>query len=472
MVSYAKQFSQNIGHDFTDRTILLTAITGAAATEIGGRTSASVFKYMRKKDYAETQDIEFFRDTRLSVIDEISFAAYNSILGKISNNLKGFTECQEYIYGKHAICFLGDFCQLEAIGGDCIYKNRNGIYWEQALNCMVELKGTHRFNGCDDMKTIMPNMRDGALSAEERKILNSRVINGNGVKKPNALETKFATFHNDKRAGINATVFRNYLRTYHKGNSEFNIPHSAIAIKAGTKWDKSKILLSFDQRKVLFEECSENDVKLGTSQMCAPLLCLFSGCDLMVTENEDVLHGIANGTVCTFRKLVLKPGAEIEKIRMYDYWVHAVGMDAVEYIEVEWKDCDHFVGKFRMKPKVRTFRVKYPISEFGIKSRIQTKIELQFLPVIVNHATTGHKLQGKTVKSLVIAEWSKVKNWAYVVLSRVKTLSGLFLMSPIPEDIDFGPAQDYLDMMRNLREKILATPEQVSELKKRFQVIG
>jgi hypothetical protein len=63
--------------------------------------------------------------------------------------------------------------------------------------------------------------------------------------------------------------------------------------------------------------------------------------------------------------------------------------------------------------------------------------------VIVNHATTGHKLQGTTVKSLVIAEWLKVKNWAYVVLSRVKTLSGLFLISPLPEDIDFGPAKKF-----------------------------
>ena len=161
MVSYAKQFSQNIGHDFNDRTILRTAITGAAATEIGGRTSASVFGYMRRKDYATTEDVEFFKDTRLSVIDEISFAAYGSILGKISNNLKSFTECHEHIYGKHAICFLGDFCQLEAIGGDCIYRNRNGIYWEQALTSMVELKGTHRFNDCPDMKMIMPNMRDG-----------------------------------------------------------------------------------------------------------------------------------------------------------------------------------------------------------------------------------------------------------------------------------------------------------------------
>jgi hypothetical protein len=56
-------------------------------------------------------------------------------------------------------------------------------------------------------------------------------------------------------------------------------------------------------------------------------------------------------------------------------------------------------------------------------------------------------------------------NWAYVVLSCVKTLSGLFLMSPIPEDIDFGPAEDYLDMMQSLRQRILVTPDQVTKLK-------
>ena len=465
MVSYTKQFSQNIGHEFNDRSILLTAITGAAATEIGGKTSASVFGYMRKTNYAKTEDINFFKDTRLSVIDEISFASYQSTLTKISENLKSFTECREHMYGKHAICFLGDFCQLEAIGGDCIYKHRNGIYWEQALTCMVELKGTHRFNDCPHMKTIMPNMRDGVLSQKDRDILNSHVINGKDVKKPNPLETKYATFYNAKRADINATVFRNYLKTYHTVNSETDIPRTAIVIKATTKWDKSQIPLTFDQRKVLFEECSEADVRRNGSQMCAPLLCLFFGCNLMVTQNEDVLLGIANGTVCKFRKVVLKQGVELEKIRMYDYWVHAVTMDAVDYIEVEWQDCDHFVGTFRLKPQVAAFKVKYPICEFGLNTRIQTSIELQFLPVIVNHATTGHKLQGKTVESLVIAEWSRAKNWNYVVFSRAKRLRGLFLMEPIPEDIDFSPASNYLEMMADLRKTILATPEQVLELK-------
>jgi hypothetical protein len=110
----------------------------------------------------------------------------------------------------------------------------------------------------------------------------------------------------------------------------------AIVIKAVANWAKSKMPLSFDQQKLLFKECPESDVKKGTSQICAPLLCLFFGCDLMVMENEDILQGIANGTVCKFRKEVLKQGAELDKIKMYDYWIQAVETNNIEYIEVEW----------------------------------------------------------------------------------------------------------------------------------------
>jgi hypothetical protein len=465
LVAYSKQFSRNIGHNFNDKTIVLTAITGSAATEIGGSTTAKTFAYNRQNDIATGDDVEFFKDTRLNVVDEISFAGYTKVLAGMSAKLKSFTDCLDFIYGKHSICFLGDFCQLESIYKDDIYKTRNGIYWEQALNCMVELKGSHRFNECEEMKRIMNNIRNNELSVEDRKSLNSRVINDNDVQKPNPLITKYAVFYNEKRAELNASIFRKYLNTFHKDKLESDIPTSAIVLKANTKWGKSKIPLTFDQRKVLFEQCSESHVKRGQTQMCAPLLCLFSGCNLMVTTNQDVSGGIANGTTCKFRKVILKPEVQLEKIRMYDCWVNAISMEQIKHIEVEWQDCNHFVGTFKLKPETGIFVVQYPIEEFGLKSRIQTKIELQYIPVIVNNATTGHKLQGKTVTSLVIAEWSKVKNWAYVVLSRVKTLKGLFLKKPLPEDIDFSHAHSYLGMMKDLRQKILATPEQVSDLK-------
>jgi hypothetical protein len=101
---------------------------------------------MQKNDFASFEVINFFQDTRLSavidallfaayhyLIDALSFAAYHSILGKISNNLKEFTQCQKHKYGKDAICFLGEFCQLEATGSNCIYKNGNDIFWEHIL---------------------------------------------------------------------------------------------------------------------------------------------------------------------------------------------------------------------------------------------------------------------------------------------------------------------------------------------------
>jgi hypothetical protein len=39
-------------------------------------------------------------------------------------------------------------CQLETIDKDVIYKQVDGIFWEQSLNCLVELKGTHRYKNC------------------------------------------------------------------------------------------------------------------------------------------------------------------------------------------------------------------------------------------------------------------------------------------------------------------------------------
>ena len=56
------------------------------------------------------------------------------------------------------------------------------------------------------------------------------------------------------------------------------------------------------------------------------------------------------------------------------------------------------------------------------------------LPINMNDGTTGHKLQGMSKDSLIIVSWSWKPNWIYVVLSRVRTLKGLFLLKPLPTD--------------------------------------
>ncbi len=73
-------------------------------------------------------------------------------------------------------------------------------------------------------------------------------------------------------------------------------------------------------------------------------------------------------------------------------------------------------------------------------------------------ATTGHKLQGMTKDILILSEISLVPNWLYVVLSRVTTLQGLFLMMPLTMDMFFpipDSLQNELDFLRKLEEDFI-----------------
>ena len=145
--------------------------------------------------------------------------------------------------------------------------------------------------------------------------------------------------------------------------------------------------------------------------------------------------------------------------------VNSVSVEDVQWLELEWQNSSRFRGRFRIEAKTWTYTVEFPVNIFGTTERFKTKICLRQFPIVLNHATTGHKLQGKSLKQLVVAEWSKTKNWAYVVLSRVQSLEGLFLMKPIPNDFEFKPSEDYINMMKNLRKSILKTPEDVADMK-------
>ena len=84
------------------------------------------------------------------------------------------------------------------------------------------------------------------------------------------------------------------------------------------------------------------------------------------------------------------------------------------------------------------------------------------LPINMNGATTGHKLQGMSKDKLIVVSWSFVPNWIYVVLSRVRTLKGLFLLKPLPENCldKFQVPRDlqaFEQRMRDLERQVIAT---------------
>ena len=95
------------------------------------------------------------------------------------------------------------------------------------------------------------------------------------------------------------------------------------------------------------------------------------------------------------------------------------------------------------------------------------------LPVNLNDATTGHKLQGMTKDVVIITSWPKgglFKNWEYVVLSRVRTLKGLYLFQPIDMQKSFKPSEELKRFFKRARIKeqrfLQARQNRLAELKK------
>ena len=86
------------------------------------------------------------------------------------------------------------------------------------------------------------------------------------------------------------------------------------------------------------------------------------------------------------------------------------------------------------------------------------------IPANSNDGTTGHKLQGMSKKEIILLSWptgglSKIfKNWEYVVLSRVRTLSGLYLVDPIDMEKSLDPSsqlRSYIDKIKKNKKDIL-----------------
>jgi len=83
----------------------------------------------------------------------------------------------------------------------------------------------------------------------------------------------------------------------------------------------------------------------------------------------------------------------------------------------------------------------------------------QFL-INANDGTTGHKLQGMSKYYLIITSWPSgglFRNLEYTVLSRVRTLDGLFLFRPIGMEQSFEPSEElkaYFKHAKKTRESL------------------
>ena len=181
----------------------------------------------------------------------------------------------------------------------------------------------------------------------------------------------------------------------------------------------------------------------------------------MLTENIDVPNGLANGTRAIVDKIILKENSQYINVcignNIFFNGIYASKVEKISLIHINQNVQERI---FTIECKANTIIAKIPIPKNILLNPIKMKQEkfscqITQFPIIVNIATTGHKLQGTGVNKLFVQNWQYKRNWPYVVMSRVKTLEGLFLSLPLKqiEKKDYTLHHDYvtfIDYFRHL----------------------
>jgi hypothetical protein len=124
--------------------------------------------------------------------------------------------------------------------------------------------------------------------------------------------------------------------------------------------------------------------------------------------------------------------------------------------------------RFKLEPE--QFSPEVLVKHYHASSKkLPSKCKMKLIPANSNDATTGHKLQGMSKDAIIVSSWpagslaAMFKSWEYVVLSHVRTLSGLYLVKRIDMDKSFRPSPQltsYMDKIQKFEKDMLEKRQQ------------
>ncbi|KAL7493251.1 hypothetical protein ACHAWT_002307 [Skeletonema menzelii] len=513
------EFCRAVSIPWNNDTFLFTATTGAAASLFNGRTIHDAAFLNGKESNISNALRQQWQNVSLLIIDEISFFTMHNLtkLDHMLKNIKGVTNKP---FGGVSIVFSGDFHQLPPIMAEydsLLYDGRNNGFFLGCINSVVILEVSHRFDDDPVYGAALRRMWSGEFTVDDVRYINSRLVGQNGVTLPpdcNDSDTTYATPLNKQRNGISSGIFRNHLQNgdFPSVDSDDLPPDHTIIIEADIRSNSSdnssgRTRLCPSTRDAIINTCGDADVRAGRSKLVDPCLKLYVGAHVMCNNNDMLKsHHIGNGTLARVKRVKLKPDASIVWKNWEGKKVQCVSVRDVEYVEVERfpesskmtslrvsideleeleskETLDDEQNKLlqilkrdfvaekasrivRLAPS-KTRGVKIEVNVTGMRNEKKNKIKkatITQVPINMNDATTGHKLQGMSKDKLIVTNWTFKSNWVYVVLSRVRTLSGLYLLKPLPEDrLDSFSVPPELrlfeDHMRGIQEQVIAHRE-------------
>ena len=452
---YAKHFCEELGHPFTSRTIVITAMSGVAATLILGETTHSAF-YLNKKNISE-EEKEAWADTRLAFIDETSFAAARDYVN-INQACKTLMRQPFKNYGGLNIVFAGDLSQMEPVRQEPVYVGALCPEFEVFVNVYIELNGMHRF--CDDLEwgLLLRRFREGEVTLEDIQKINSECLVGyRNV--PEGIQV--ACHGNKERCAVNCNVFDQYCDMATTNDADVVNNATLIFMDNLQMKNADKVMRNVTNPRVkqhFYDNCGDSSLELGGHGVgrVDPILKLYTDCPLMMTKNKNVIGGQANGSKVLAKGVYTKPGETPYLVSLVNgRKIRAFTCSQIHSLLLEHQNDLIRPRQFQFVADSHTGIAKIP-DEFQQR---QVRFKGTQFSLVSNSATTGHKLQGATVESLLVNDWNYNKNWVYVVLSRVRTMLGLFIQKKLSTDMrKYAMAPGLRALLRHFRdEKTIST---------------
>ena len=469
-----------LGWGYSD-SIVTVAPTGIAAVNIFGETVHSKFN-LRKQTRVSDSEIENWSKVHILIWDEISmtgqldFARSYIRLRKLLNTPK---DEEPRIH----IVTLGDFAQLPPVKQKFVFSspdpdkaNPLQTYafdlW-RSFNTVIELTQNIRNNNDIMYGKILERLRIGQQTKEDFEILNQRLISRN-LNDENfrknfcSFQSPFACQVNKTRHSLN---WKSILQTKKKRENLGVVIVPALFSKS-------------PRGKVLSRQDIESLYKLGDEMLerLPPLLPLYSGMPVTITQNINPSMGIANGStgsIIGFKNFNTNTLSSIE-IDGMDFLLADDFPDAV-YVTID---------QYRSHSKQPGIPSDFPLNTIAVEPyKITTSVRLKSLylkpfsvsvkqfPISPAFSSTVFKLQGKTCDSIVlfsIKELEKNPTSLYVFCSRVKTLQGLNFCEKLDYNHihHFKPSESVLEeenRLHLLADSTIQSYEENMKLEKRKQ---
>jgi hypothetical protein len=335
------------------------------------------------------------------------------------------------LYGGINIVFVGDFLQLPPVVGKPIYSDFGDIHWHGTLNsCVILDQGLHRFKKDPEWGEILSRIYCGHTTEEDINKLNARVVGQvNLPNYVNCMETAvaYACLTNACRNQVIYDCFLRYVRDNSPPyNSDIEPSNSVVLIK-GIVSRKGNIAGSEFHHILWTVGCDHNVIGFNNIKV-DPCLKLFYGCPLQLSCNTGEKGKlIFKGTTVHFAGVKWREGYSPDAINYKGYKVKSGTVNDVSSVLVQLQ------GGAIKEVKAEKFSCTI---NFKGNDETLTGFEITQIPVNIALAATVQQMDGQTKDILIVVEQTvTLPGWMYFVLSRVKSLNGLFLLQSVSREM-------------------------------------